>query len=293
MKTVRRTAIVVFAITLALATACNNKPELTGSNNQTPPRTETALARILRTKHVTIGFAGYPPYLRRDPNTGAMSGYSVELAHQIFDPLSVTIDWKETTWDTMKQDLLLGKFDLMVEPIFFTLPRAAQVGYTRPYAYFGYGVPVLRKGDNRYKSVMDLNKEGVVLAITQGVTDQEFAARTLPRARVKLIPGNDITITLTEVLTGKVDAALADVPTVLSFVKAHPNQVVALRINDPPAISPAGFIAKPEEVQLLNFLNTALSMLEAQGVFDALETRYELPSFRERKQWVVGRALNQ
>jgi ABC-type amino acid transport substrate-binding protein len=213
---------------------------------------------MLSERHLVAGYAGYPPFLRRDPNTGAISGYSVDLIKGITDPLGVTLEWRETTWDNMKQDLLLGKFDLMVEPIFYTIPRAAQVAYTRPYAYFGYGVPVVRKGERRFKRLEDLNNPDVTIAVTQGVTDQEFAARRLPRARLKLVPGNDISITLTEVLAGKVDAALADVPTVLQFLKAHPNEVEALFLDSPPAITPAGFMVRQADLEFLHFLDTAL-----------------------------------
>lgn len=255
------------------------------------PHTTGTLQKMIQEKRLVVGYAGYLPFLRRDPNTGVISGYSVDLLKAITDPLGVTIEWKETTWDNMKQDLLLGKFDIMVEPIFYTIPRATQVGYTRPYAYFGFGVPVVRKGENRFRRIEDFNDPKVKLAVTQGVTDQEFVARKLPNANIKLIPGNDISITLTEVLVGKADAAIADVPTVLQFLKVHPNEVEALFLDNPPAITPAGFLVRRDDIEFLNFLNTALLTLEAGGVFDQLETSYALPSFREKRTWMRGAGL--
>lgn len=86
----------------------------------TAQSTGNVLERMLATKNLVVGYAGYPPYLKRDPNTGAISGYSVDILTAILQPLGVAIQWRETTWDNMKQDLLSGKFDLMVEPIFVT-----------------------------------------------------------------------------------------------------------------------------------------------------------------------------
>ena len=293
MRLSRRTLSrgVVAVVALASLLGCPAQPAKAPSSDREAGRQANTLDKIQREKRLTVGYAGYPPFLRRDPNTGAISGYSVDLLKAITEPLGVELIWRETTWDNMKQDLLLGKFDLMVEPIFYTIPRAAQVAYTRPYAFFGYAVPVVRKGENRFKSILDLNNGKLTLAVTQGVTDQEFAARNLPRAKLKLIPGNDISITLTEVLVGKADAALADVPTVLTFLKAHPNEVEALFLDNPPAITPAGFMVGPGDLEFLNFLNTALMTLEAGGVFDQLETTYALPSFREAKTWVRGSGL--
>lgn len=283
-----RRSLLCIGVLLVLV-GCQNR-----SNGTDPVPTERdSLHRILQSRKIAIGYAGYPPYLRRDPNSGAISGYSVDLITHILKPLGVSIEWKETTWDNMKQDLILGKFDLMVEPIFLTVPRASQVGFTKPYAYFGYGIPVVRKDDQRFSHLDDLNSPNVTIAVTQGVTDQEFAQQKLPKAHLKLIPGNDITITLTEVLAGKADAALADVPTVLQFLKAHPRQVKALFLDNPPAKTPAAFLVRQDDLIFRNFLNTSISIAETDGFFDQLENKYALPSYREKRTWVVGKGLPQ
>lgn len=282
--------ILAVAVVLGMILGCTRQTEGPDDGGQ---KRETVLSKMLRTKRLTVGYAGYPPYLRRDPNTGEISGYSVEVIKSILEPIDVKIEWRETTWDNMKQDILIGKFDLMVEPIFMTIPRSSQVGFTRPYAYFGYAVPVVRKGEKRFKTMQDLNSPQVTIAITQGVTDQEYAGKHLPKAKVKLIPGNDITITLTEVLTGKVDAALADVPTTVEFLKAHAGKVDALFLKDPPATTPAAFMARQSEVEFISFLNNALLFLETQGLFDQLENKYSLPSFREKKTFIAGKGIPQ
>lgn len=261
-----------------------------GSSGNTENK-ENVLQKMLRTKTLTVGYAGYPPYLKRDPNSGDISGYSVDILNAILIPMDVKVQWKETTWDNMKQDVMTGKFDLMIEPIFMTIPRSAQVGFTRPYAYFGYAAALVRTEETRFSSINDLNDPSITLAITQGVTDQEFAERNLPEAKKKFIPGNDITITLTEVITGKADAALADVPTILEFVKSHPKDVKALFIENPPATTPAAFMTRQDEIEFICFLNNALLYLEANGLFDQLEKKYSLPSFREKKTWIRGSGL--
>jgi cyclohexadienyl dehydratase len=291
MKLIRlasRSQLFATLLLVLIVLGCTSTADRVGTGQE---KSENVLTKMLRTKKLVVGYAGYPPYLRRDPATGAISGYSVDVITRIVQPLDVQIEWRETTWDNMKQDLLLGKFDLMIEPIFITIPRAAQVGYTNPYAYFGYGVPIVRKNDKRFQQMQDFNSPSVTLAVTQGVTDQEYAVRHLPHARLKLIPGNDISITLTEVLTGKADAALADVPTVVTFLQTHPKEVKALFLENPPATTPAGFMLRQDQLEFLNFLNSALLMLETQGVFDELETKYALPSFREKKTWTVGKGL--
>ena len=50
-------------------------------------------------------------------------------------------------------------------------------------------------------------------------------------------------------------------------------------------------MTRREEVEFINFLNSALTYLEANGTFDALEAKYELPSFREKKEWIRGKGV--
>lgn len=276
-------AYAVTALALVLIGGCT--PQQAG-----PGTTEPLLDQMLRTHTLVVGYAGYPPYLVEDAATGAVSGYSVDILNAILAPLSVQPTWQRTTWDAMKQDLLTKKIDVMIEPIFFTIPRVAELGFTRPYAYFGYAIPVVRKNEARFSAITDLNRSDVTIAVTQGVTDQDYAAANLPLATVRSIPGNDISLTLTEVAAGRVDAALADVPSALAFVRAHDN-VKALFLDAPPATTPASFATRREETSFISFLNSALLYLESAGLFEQLEARYSLPSFRERREWVFGRGL--
>lgn len=281
--------LVIAVAMLVMLSACQ-KPQAT--DGATTKEKKNVLQAMLDSKKLRVGFAGYPPYLINDLKTGEKSGYSVDIIKQILDPVDVKIEWVETTWDNMKQDLILGKFDVMIEPIFMTIPRSARVGFTRPYAYFGYAAAIVKKGDKRFKTVQDFNSKNITLAVTQGVTDQEYATVNLPNANLKVIPNKDISITMTEVLAGKADAALADVPTILEFVKAHPKDVDAIFVDNPPATTPAAFMAAQDQVEFINFLNNALLYLEANGTFEKLESKYQLPSFREKKIWIRGSGLS-
>lgn len=274
--------ILVFALSLA---GCN------GGGSSNTSSTPSTLSRVRAQGSIKVGFAGYPPYLEKDPNSGAMSGYSVELAKKIFEPANLKIEWVETTWDTMVQDVNAGKFDVMVEPIFTTIPRALQVSFTRPYSYFGYGVAIVRVSDTRFKTFSDLNLPTVNVVVTQGVTDDELASIRLKQAKVRRIPGKDISLTLNEVLVGKADVALADVPTAISFVDKHKDKVKALFLDTPPAVTPASFMTRQGNPDLVDFLNTSLNYLEVNGTLDALEREYKLPSFREKKAFIRGSGL--
>src|ERR1043165_60457 len=160
--------------------------------SQTPsPSQETALARIQRTKVLRIGYEGYPPYTIKDPNSGQLSGYSVDLANYIAGEAQWKVEWVQTSASTKIPDIQVGKFDIMVEPIYETIPRAATVSFTRAYAYFGYAAGVVRKGETRFQKIEDVNKSTVTVAVRTGYTDQTYADQNLPLAKKRAMTVDD------------------------------------------------------------------------------------------------------
>lgn len=279
-KNLLRSAAVISLIVgeCLCATGCNGS----GSGAADVIKSETLLQKMLRTHTIRVGYGGYPPFLIRDARSGEMSGFSVALIKEILQPLDVKIEWVETSWATMRDDLLLGKFDLMVEPIIMTIPRSARVGFSRPYTYFGYASVVVKKQEARFRTIQDLNSPAIRVSVNQGVTDHEFALKNLPKCNLQVISGNDITQVMSQVTMGKADAALVDVPSARRFLQAHPNDVTVLFSDPPPAITPAGFMTRQREYDLINFLSNALLALDADGTLTALEDKYDLPTYRRR-----------
>lgn len=245
----------------------------------------STLDSINRSKTLRIGYEGYPPYVIKDPSSGKLTGYSVELAELMASEAGWKIEWVQTSADTKIPDLEAGRFDLMVEPIFQTIPRATKVTFSTPYSYFGYAAAIVRKGENRFKSVSDLNTKGVVVAVRLGYTDQTYAERNLPNATIRKLKADDISQVFADVTSGHSDIALADLEQVKAYAKEHPNSVDALWVDNPPAAVPAGFMLRQGDFVFFNFLNTAISYLDSNGVFEQLDKKYGVSAKRVGKQW--------
>jgi len=247
---------------------------------------ESALGRIQQSKTLRIGYEGYPPYTIKNPTSDELSGYSVDLASHIAKEAGWSVQWIQTSPDTKVPDMQAGKFDVMVEPIFETIPRAARVSFTRPYAYFGYAAGIVRKGDKRFQKIDDLNKSGVTIAVRSGYTDQSYAEQNLALANKRAMNVTDINQVFLDVLSGNSDIALADVEQVKAFAKAHASQVDALFVDNPPALTPAGFMLKQGDFSFYNFLNAAIDYLESNGILDQLDRKYNVSAFREKRTLV-------
>ena len=70
---------------------------------------------ILERGVLRVGTAGdYQPMSYLDPETNSYVGFDVELAEDLAAELGVTIEYVKTSWPTLMEDTLAGKFDLAV-----------------------------------------------------------------------------------------------------------------------------------------------------------------------------------
>ncbi|HEX7241237.1 MAG TPA: ABC transporter substrate-binding protein [Longimicrobiaceae bacterium] len=262
-----------WAITLVMLTlvACR------GSQTQPQAGSTDVLAQIKREKTIVAGWAPYPPYTSKNPSTGAVEGFYVDLFNRVALEGGLKVQWVETTWGTMIADLNTGKFQVMAAPVFRTVPRSLEVSFTRSIDYFGYSA-VVRKAESRFRQIGDFNSPQVRIAVTQGEVGQEFAQRNLPRAQLVVHRSGDISLALVDVIQGRADVGIADAWTIKQFAAAHPNEVSDLFGERPFYNVGAGWFVRPRDGELLEFLNSSIDWLESTGTIRQIATRYELAS---------------
>ena len=100
----KRLAILLLAFSLSAACA--------GYAEDSPARSadEVRSRGVLR-----VGTAGdYQPMSYLDPETNTYVGFDAELAEDLAASLGVKIEYVKTSWPTLMEDTLAGKFDLAV-----------------------------------------------------------------------------------------------------------------------------------------------------------------------------------
>ena len=161
--------------------------------NDSGNQRETTLQGINKTGILRVGYGGFPPYTIIDPKesdpTKRVKGFSVDLVDEIAQRCSppLKVEWHNFSWETMKADMLSGKFDLIADPVFQTIPRAMDFGLSDPYSYFGIAVAVVRKDDNRFKIFSDLDREDITIALAEGWTSSEYARKNLSKPKFKSV----------------------------------------------------------------------------------------------------------
>jgi len=267
---------VVALILAAIALLQARRKTSTGSTN-----VESSLSKTRQSKIIKAGYSNFKPYTIFNPNAQnpdeQVTGFSADMLKEIAARQSPPwkIEWHKITFETLKADMESGRFDVFADAVYQTVPRASDFGLTIPYSYFGVAVGLVRKNETRFQKFEDLDREGITIALAQGWTSTEFAQQHLKKPTFKLVSvGDDPFVQLQEVIAGRADIALQDVPTVLQFAQAHPNEVKPLWIDTPPSLVPAGFMTRAGDWEMLHFLNSAMLILQADGTMKRLDQKW-------------------
>jgi ABC-type amino acid transport substrate-binding protein len=287
--------VAVFSMAVAIASYFHHPNTSNPTNSH-----ESVLQRIKREGVIRVGYGGFSPYTiidtkETDPNK-RVKGFAADIVNEIAarSVPKLKVEWQLMNWDTLRTDMLSKKFDFIADPIYQTIPRAMEFDFTEPYSYFGIGLGVVRKNEQRFKTFQDLDKSDVNLVVAEGWVSTEYAKAHLTKPKMRTIPvGGDAFTQLDDVLMGRSDAAVQDSPTAVQYAKAHPDKVKVLWADHPPTIVPGGFSVRHEDRDLFEFLNTCLRILKTDGTIANLDKKWKTYGYMEEQKIVPAAGLRE
>jgi polar amino acid transport system substrate-binding protein len=220
---------------------------------------DTSLTDVKTAGKIVVGTnSGYPPFETVDPSTNKIVGFDADIAQIIATNLSVSVDWRDVSFDTLVTSLALGQFDIVIAAMTITPERAAQVNFTRWYFNSSQAVMVTVANPKHILSVNDINatvKVGVETATTsdwymqdQGLNDTGF---------------NSINLAIQALSSGSVDAVLGDNATLQYAMQTQPGKFL---IVDYFSNEYFGIAVRPGAYTLLNQINDILNTLLGSNV---------------------------
>ena len=166
--------------------------------------------------------------------------------------------------------------------------RSTAVSFTRPFYYAGNNGAV-RANDNRFRTIEDLNREDIKIAVLQGEFAHLYAQKYLPKAKLLVLEKTaDNTAPLVAVTAGQADVGLIMDDVTRDYAKTHPELKVLF--STPYTTTPITWATRKSDQQLLNFLGNAISYMEATGDLDALARKYHSTWYAITREY---RPLNQ
>jgi len=228
MKQTWKTGLVVLLAFAALVAVYVQKPSYS---------TLMAFDRVTQSKTIRCGYLPYEPFVIKDPNTGKLSGVTVDYLDKVAARQGYKIEWAgETTFDQVVPSLDGGRFDM------FCVPATPTTDYERVVEFVGNlgGLPyytyVSTKTDVKAE---DLPTATFVIhdafALT-GITKEVY-----PNANFISLPQTASTAEFFDQLRyGKAQAGVNEPISAENYMKANPG--VMRRVSDTPVIAMRMFL---------------------------------------------------
>jgi cystine transport system substrate-binding protein len=209
----------------------------------------------------------YPPFNFKDPKTGQLAGYDVDVARLVTAKLGLKPEFVTTEWTAILSGLGAGKYDVIISQVNITPKREQAFDFSTAYTYSTPQLIVRRNERFEYKRLEDL--AGKKVGVGQGsVFEQQ--ARAVPGIEVKSYPAAPEN--LQDLAFGRVDAALNDSLMVAYLLKSSQLPIRAgARVG---ALERTGIAFQKGNPKFHAALDRALEAVRADGSLKAASMKW-------------------
>lgn len=166
----------------------------------------TTMKKLQDAGEITIGVKfDVPPFGRKDPKTGDVAGFDIDMAKAIADEIGATPKYIEALSDNRIAFLKDGTADLILSTMTINAERDEEIDFSEPY-FVAEGRILVKKSDNSINGVSDLAGKKVCTAL--GSTYEETLKTQAPKAERKLVDSYSECLELIQ--NGAVDAISTD-----------------------------------------------------------------------------------
>jgi len=233
---------------------------------------QDSLSAIRSRGVLLVGATGdYRPMSFLERETGEYTGFDAALAEDLASSLGVRLEFVPTTWPTLMDDTLAGKFDLAVCGITITSARKELALMSDGYLENGKTV-LCRAGDaEQYVSLEAINRPEVRVMENPGGLNEKFVRANLPQAALIIHPVNEEIPGL--VASGEADVMITEIIEA-EYYASRDARLAAPLLSKPFTRGELGFLLPPDHESLLEFVNAFLAKERESGRLDELGEIY-------------------
>ena len=234
--------------------------------------TLNSVEEILGRGVLLVGTAGdYQPMSYLDPDQGIYVGFDAQLAEDLAAAMGVEIEYVETSWPTLMEDTLAGKFDLAICGITITDARREQALMSEGYLDNGKTVLCRTEDADKYTSLEAVNRPEVRVMENPGGLNEKFARENLPDAVLIIHDVNQEIPGL--VASGEADVMITETMEAGYYV-GQDARLAAPLIYEPFTHGELGVLMPKGSEDLLEYVNDFLEEEKESGRIDELAQEY-------------------
>ncbi len=256
-------AILIVAVTFLVSLIAINQFAKNPNIRKTEAEQPQPVKKILKFYAGTD--ATFPPMEYEDENKQII-GYDIELGQELASEMNAEIEYVNIPWDELFTSLEERKIDMVIAAVTITDERKQKYIFSDPYLNAGQ-VVITKKTDTEIKSPQDLS--GKKVGVQKGTTNEEEAAKYTSDNLV--IRYDDFIDAGKDLIAGKVDAIFSDLQGAKGIITTNPELKIA---SDPFTEEYYGIVFRPDQTELRDQINTALTSLRQKGILNNLKERY-------------------
>lgn len=273
------TALVVMSA-LVLA-ACGSDDSDSSSDSSSSSAAGSFSSELISEGNLLVGTdTPYPPFeFGKAPD---YDGFDIGLVNAIAEKLDLTVEYKDTAFDTIFTDVAQGKFDMVASAATITPERQGKVNFSDPY-YSAQQV-LLVTPDSDIATVEDL--DGVTVGAQDGTTGEAYANDETSAGEVRGFPNGPAAIAALK--NGQVEATIIDQPVAVDAIdKGETGVKIATEI---PTGELYGLAFSKNTPELLSAVNGALEEMKKDGSLNDLYQKWF--KFDAPKDVIDGKTTN-
>ena len=231
-----------------------------------------SLEQIREEGLLRVGTTGdYQPMSFLDPATNEYVGFDVAIVEDLAESLGVQIEYVETTWPSLMEDTLAGKFDLAICGITITEARKEQALMSEGYLVNGKTVLCRSEDAEKYVSLGAINSPDVRVMENPGGLNEKFARENLPDAELIIHDVNQEIPGL--IAEGAADVMITEIMEAGYYV-GRDSRLAAPLIHAPFTQGQLGVLMPNGAEELLSYVNDFLEQEKESGRIDELAEFY-------------------
>ncbi len=215
---------------------------------------------------LSVGTDGTFPPMEFENENKELIGYDIELGKELANEMGVNIQFTNISWDEIFNSLEDRKIDLIISSVTITDERKMKFDFSDPYLNAGQ-VIITKKTNEDIKSPLDLKDKKV--GVQKGTTNELEAAKYT--ADTNVIRYDDFLVATKDLIEGKVDAILSDLPGAKGIVTSSPELKIS---SDPFTEEYYGILFRKDQTELRAKVNQALTSLRQKGILNNLKEKY-------------------
>ena len=196
-------------------------------------------------------------------------GFEVDLIREIAKRLHLHLEFRNTQWEQIINELRDQHYDLIMGAITITKEREKIIAFSKPYMTTTLSILINTKKTPQAKTIADL--DNLTIGVQAKTTDFDIAKQMQKEGQirgVKIYPFKNFNLAIDDLIAGRVGAVMKVFPVAYYYVEHHPELKILAVV--PKAPQPLGFGMNPANQELVQAVNQAQAEMQADGTYEKI-----------------------